>query len=427
MLQRIKNLQDVVDWGLCTGCGACKYATQSGTVQLVNIESVGIRPRFDEAAARASAELLDICPGYTVDSSRATRSSVDSKPADREIGATLEIWEGHATDPNIRFKGSSGGLLTALSLYCLEHENMGFVLHSGMDHEKPWLNTTVTSRTRSELLQRTASRYAPASPCEGLGAIEAAGKPAVFIGKPCDAAAAMSLRRVRPQLDRNLGLVLTFFCAGTPSTRGTLDLIKGFGASLDEVKAVRYRGEGWPGRFKVTGTTEHSMSYAESWGKLTGYRPFRCHLCPDGLGRVADIACGDAWEKYDGEGGEDPGKSIVLVRTYRGLDVLHKAQAAGYVALQPISAENVYKAQVNLLARRREIFGRFLGMKALGIPTPRFRGYWLFQSWLTIPSSQKLKTVLGTIRRVVTRGLWRKRSPFSSFGAAESTSASESQ
>jgi coenzyme F420 hydrogenase subunit beta len=344
-----------------------------------------------------------------VDSSRANKIPTAPWQADREIGVALEIWEGYAADPELRFKGSSGGILSALSLYCLEHEGMGFVSHTGMDESKPWTNKTVTSRTRQELLSRTASRYAPASPCEGLGAIEASRRPAVFIGKPCDASAVMSLRRERPQLHNNLGLVLTFFCAGTPSTRGTLDLISDFGTPLNEVKSVRYRGEGWPGLFKVSGKDDKTLTYNESWGKLTNYRPFRCHLCPDGLGRVADIACGDAWEEYDGQGNSDPGRSILLVRTERGREILHRAQAAGYVELHQISAENVFRAQHNLLNRRRDIYGRLLAMKMLAVPTPRFRGYFLAGDWLRLAFPQKVRTVFGTLRRLVTRGLWRRK------------------
>ena len=72
------------------------------------------------------------------------------------------------------------------------------------------------------------------------------------------------LREKRPVLDRNLGLVLTFFCAGTPSTKGTLDLMKSLNVNPEKVTSVRYRGDGWPGRFTVisaNGGGENSLSY----------------------------------------------------------------------------------------------------------------------------------------------------------------------
>jgi coenzyme F420 hydrogenase subunit beta len=348
-----------------------------------------------------------------VDARLATGPALSQSDAHDEFGSALEIWEGYAADPEIRQKASSGGLLSALALYCLERENMEFVLHTGMDDAKPWTNRTVASRTREDLLKRTGSRYAPASPCEGLRAIEESPRPCVFIGKPCDAAAVVMLRKDRPELDRKLGLVLTFFCAGTPSTQGTLDLLGSLGVAPGEIDSVRYRGEGWPGRFKVLYqgcTQEKSFSYDESWGRLTGYRPLRCHLCPDGLGCVADLACGDAWEKFQGNG--DPGRSMVLVRTARGREILRRAREAHYVEIKPAGPDVVLSAQPNLLARRREIFGRLLAMRMCLVPVPRFRGFSLFHGWLGLPLKRKIRSALGTSRRIIFRGLWRRRRVF---------------
>lgn len=409
----IRSLQDVVDWGLCIGCGACYYACSNNGVSLVNIESVGIRPRFDSAACASCSECLSICPGYFVDGNMETGQLPKQTEADHEFGPALEIWEGHASDPELRYRASSGGILSALALYCLEYENMGFVLHAGMDGAKPWLNKTVQSRNRSELLARTGSRYAPASPCEGLQAIEESDRLCVFIGKPCDVAGVALLRRQRPELDRKLGLILTFFCAGTPSTQGTLDLLKSLDVAAQEIDSVRYRGEGWPGRFKVAygnPPQEKTLSYRDSWGHLTNYRPLRCHLCPDGFGRVADISCGDAWENLNSNG--DPGRSIVVVRTRRGKKILHLAMAANYLELAPVGATAVLAAQPSLLGRRKELFGRLLAMHLLQIPTPNFYGFSLFHSWIRLPFFKKVRTILGTMRRVVRRSLWRRRQLF---------------
>lgn len=331
--------------------------------------------------------------------------------ADHEFGGAFEIWEGFAADPEIRFSASSGGALSALALYCLEREGMKFVLHTAQDNEKPWQNRTVQSRTRREILARTGSRYSPASPCDSVRAIEESDGPCVFIGKPCDTAAVFKMRKIRPNLDRNLGLVLTFFCAGTPSSDGTLKLIESMNVDFREVSSLRYRGEGWPGRFKVlyNGGSEKSLSYMDSWGTLTRFRPPRCHLCPDGLGRVADISCGDAWDKFETG---DKGRSLIVIRTALGREIFQRAIAAGYIEAVPSGPAQVLSAQSNLLARRREIFGRLVAMTLLGIPAPRFRGFSLLRSWLRLPLLTKAQTVAGTIARLLQRGRWRRRPVF---------------
>lgn len=413
LARQIRSIRDVVDWGLCTGCGACYYACSRGAVSLVNIESLGIRPRFQTAECAGCKECLSICPGYQVDAELATGKRAETREGDHEVGYALEIWEGYAADPEIRRQGSSGGLLSALALYCLEKEGMGFVLHTAMDEAKPWTNKTVQSRNRSEILARTGSRYAPASPCDELRLVEESDRPCVFIGKPCDTAAVAMLREKRPALDRNLGLVLTFFCAGTPSTKGTLNLIESLKVSPGKIASVRYRGDGWPGRFTVissNGGGEKSFSYMESWSRLSHDRAFRCQLCPDGLGRVADISCGDDWERFGD--GQDIGRSVAVVRTRRGQEILHRAMAAKYVELEPMGATSVPAGQPSQINRNRELFGRLLAMRLLLVPTPRYRGFGLFGSWINLPFFRKARTILGTLRRLVLRGLWQRRPVF---------------
>jgi len=408
-MRPIKNIKDVVDWGLCTGCGACAYACPHQAITLENVESVGIRPKVDLDRCASNCACLAICPGYSVEGYLATGKPVENTEADFQFGPALEIWEGHAADPEIRFAASSGGALTALALHCLENEKMEFVLHAAMDEAKPYANTTVRSRNRAELLSRTGSRYAPASPGEGLGWIEESQGPCVFIGKPCDAAAAAKLCKQRPSLDKKMGLILTFFCAGTPSTAGTLNLIQAAGALPEEVNAVRYRGNGWPGEFHVSfkrRTQEMRLDYESAWGSLQKYRPFRCHLCPDGTGQVADIACGDAWHEYSSNG--NSGLSLIIIRTERGRAIFHRAVKAGYLTVKPATTSKVLVAQKNLLERRTQIFGRLLAMRLLFIPTPKFAGFWLASAWLKIPLATKARTIFGTLRRLVQRGLWHR-------------------
>ena len=160
-------------------------------------------------------------------------------------------------------------MLSALALYCLEKENMEAVLHTGMDAAQPWLNRSIRSKTREDILQSAGSRYAPSSPCEALRTIEEARRPCVFIGKPCDAAAVYAMRRGRKKLDERLGLSLSFFCAGPPATKATLDFIGAEGIDRSTVTSISYRGNGWPGNFEVRyngGQAHKTFTYQQSWG-----------------------------------------------------------------------------------------------------------------------------------------------------------------
>ncbi len=411
--RQIKTICDVVDWGLCIGCGACVYFCEKKRVALRNFESVGLRPTFGEGFCDDCTECLEICPGYRVDAG-IYRESTDPQnrltPSENLVGPTQGVWEGFAADDAIHFRGSSGGIISALAAYCIEREKMRFVLHTGLDPAAPWANQTVKSESRTEILNNAGSRYAPSSPCDRLAEIEYGDGKCVFIGKPCDVAAVSALRRRRPRLDKNLGLVLTFFCAGTPSNKGTLDLIAGMRVTRDSVKMVRFRGHGWPGDFHVVYGNERqhrSLSYKESWGAIQKYRPLRCQLCPDGLGELGDVSCGDAWHLYREGETNGNGVSVVLARSARGQEYVLRAARAGYLSIVPSSERDVIRGQ-GLVRRRTEVYGRLVAMKLLGIPTPKYGGFPIADLWKKKTTLKKVRTILGTMKRLISRGHWHK-------------------
>jgi len=406
---KLRNVQDVARWRLCIGCGACAYMCPEKNVSLVNVAHEGIRPKAQKSHCKGCGECLKVCPGINISHTFNPRDPGIISGLSPGWGPILDVWEGYAADPEIRRRGSSGGLVSALSLYCIEEVGMQGVLHAGPLEMQPIENVTTFSTNRSQILARAGSRYSPASPCDGLGQIEAADRPCVFIGKPCDGAALKKAREIRPGLDRNVGLTIGIFCAGTPASQGTIDLFKKLGVNPDSVAEVRYRGHGWPGKFAVRpvgGDTFCEMAtYPDAWGFLQKYRPYRCYLCPDGTSELADISCGDPWYRNPEEG--EAGSSLVLTRTEKGRIILRGAMEAGYVALERRDPHLLDKSQQNLSAKRSAIWGRLLAMKTFGIPTPRLKGFHLFENWRQLSTKEKARSILGTARRIILRGYYK--------------------
>jgi coenzyme F420 hydrogenase subunit beta len=243
-------------------------------------------------------------------------------------------------------------------------------------------------------------------------------------------------------------VLISIFCAGTPSTQGTKKILERLSVAPEEVAELRYRGRGWPGRTTVTlkqatgsqlidpgsqfpdpssqqrrthncelrtdncqlptdncelrTDDERSMTYEDSWGTiLSKHTQFRCRLCPDSTGELADLSCGDPW--YRQIDPEDPGRSLVLVRTELGRSILHGAMEAGYVQLEPAQPDTLPRSQRSLLYRRRQLWGRLAALRAFGVPVPRYRGFSLLGNWRSLPLADKLRSLLGTAHRICTR------------------------
>jgi len=406
---KLRNVQGIVDWRLCLGCGACSYVCPGKRIVLSDFLEEGIRPFVRDNTCESCSECLDACPAYENNHTE-INNRPDIIPELRQYyGPVLEIWEGHATDPEIWYSGSSGGLITALCLYSLEKQGMHGVLHIGSDPDDPIRNKTMLSRTRRELLNNTGSRYAPASACDRLDLIESALGKCVFVGQPSEVTALTKAERLRPQLRDKVGLTISFFCAGSPATKGTLELLKSMGVNPDQVQELRYRGKGWPGSFAVTlkgqPSPAYQKTYEESWGFLQAYRPYSVHLCPDATGEDADISCGDPWYKKVCDG--ESGSSLVVVRTELGQRIVRAAVEAGYITLKPATIQQLLDSQKNLFAKRGAIWGRLLAFKLFGLPTPKLKGFSLFKNWCELTLKEKLRSTLGTARRIVTRGYFR--------------------
>jgi coenzyme F420 hydrogenase subunit beta len=313
---------------------------------------------------------------------------------------------GAATDPAVRFEGSSGGAISALLIHALQASLVDRVVHVGADPAQPTRNVTVVSRTAHEVLERAGSRYTASSPMAAIEAILGEGGRAAFVGKPCDASALRRLARMDPRVDRHVPLVISFFCGGIPSHAGVERILRTLGVESRELADFRYRGRGWPGACVAT-TAERAaeMSYADSWGgHLSKEVQFRCKICPDAVGGVADIACADAW--YGDEEGypsfdEQDGRSLIITRTAAGEHLLDSAMAARWVEAEPLPIGEIDRMQPSQARRKRLISAR-IGALALTLqPRPRVAGLRVAEAMRQAAAAEWVRNLLGTVRRTL--------------------------
>lgn len=346
----------------------------------------------DVSSREASQRFDRICPGK-----RVVAPLVEVGGDEHEIfGRYVSVWRAWATDPEIRDQGSSGGVITALAAWLATTGQTSSVREVSASSNAPNRSVPVRIMSREEALGAAGSRYAPVASLEGASL---AGD-TTFVGKPCEVVAARALSASEDAQP----LMMSFFCAGTPSQQATDSLVRKIGLDPNHLTSMRYRGDGWPGYFTATDSSgrRESLTYAESWGSHLGRDlQMRCKLCVDGTGEASDISVGDFWEADDAGYplfAEQDGESVAIARTARGDDVLRRAAEAGAIAIQEVELDQLVPVQPLQVKRRRTLPGRLLGRFFAGYRVPKYSGYGLVAR-LIKRAPLNAKTAAGTFVR----------------------------
>lgn len=401
-LLRSPTVNRVLEGQLCTGCGLCASVAPEG-IRLVDAEGFNRPEQYGPVTAAAETAIAAACPGAVV------APWPDAPHVHAYWGPYHRVETGAAGDPEVRHQGSSGGVVTALAIHALKSGLVDRVVQVAPGDDDPAGNMIVCSTTEGQIVARAGSRYVSSSPLGAIEQVLAQGGKAAFVGKPCDISALRLLALADPRVDAHVPLMLSFFCAGVPSRRAVTRVLAAMGVERKDLATFRYRGNGWPG--KATATTlagdVSQMSYEESWGGyLSKDVQFRCKVCPDAVGGVADVACADAW--YGGESGyptfeEQEGRSLVMTRTVAGMSILDAALAAGALTTEPLAVGEIDLMQPAQARRKRQVAGRLLALAVTLRPTPVMRGLGLGEAARRAGGVEQLKSFLGTLRRSLQR------------------------
>ena len=395
-------IEKVVADQLCVGCGMCAgmFATPAATMQM-NTHGF-LRPVVVRQLNQTEAGLFEkVCPGRSI------------KHPERDAsfhtlwGPIKTSATGFAMDDEVRFKGSSGGALSARAIHLLDSGAVQGVVHIAPSDTAPFDNVVQISTSKADVLKAAGSRYAPASPLTLVNDCMQKEGMYAFIGKPCDVAALRALGREQPAVAQKFPYLLSFMCAGTPSLIGTEAVVREMGFEPRDVVKFRYRGNGWPGMARADTASGQSaeMDYDASWGNvLNRHLQFRCKICPDGTGEFADVACADAWhgdEKGYPTFVESAGRSLILGRTQRGADLLASASAALALATEPLDAKDIERMQPYQATRKMALQARIFGMCLGLMTTPTYTNLGLSTAARMMSLRIQAKNFLGTWLRVV--------------------------
>ena len=394
------TLKRVLAGDLCSGCGLC--AGVSGGAITIEESPKGYNRPVQHAPISEKAEraIAGGCPGSAV------APWSENTDCDPFWGPHRSISTGYSTDSDLRFQASSGGMISALLQHAIESGLVDEVIQIGAADD-PTRTAVRRSASGGEVAASAGSRYSPSSPLAFVGALLDEDRRFAFVGKPCDVSALRQLGTIDPRVAQRFPIILSFFCGGIPSHRGTQQILDDLGVAKADLAGFKYRGDGWPGFATATrrnGSTER-MSYADSWGgRLSKHVQFRCKICPDAVGGAADIACADAW--YGDESGypqfeETDGRSLVIARTEAGAALIESARAAGRIETEPCPLRDIDLMQPSQARRKRLIASRVAALAVTAQPWPDYRGVAVATAARRAGVGETLKSFLGMGRRIV--------------------------
>jgi len=126
-MSSIEKLSDIVDNGLCIGCGLCQSIAGKDKIKVSMSPKGRLEPKeISKISPEVFNEILNICPGTIVEG--LPKEEVTSDAEHNLVwGHYLSLCYSWSTDKKIRFESSTGGLLNGLSIYLLESKKVNFI------------------------------------------------------------------------------------------------------------------------------------------------------------------------------------------------------------------------------------------------------------------------------------------------------------
>ena len=152
MNRSVNQLSDIVNNGLCIGCGLCQSIAGKDKIKVSMSPKGRLEPKeISKISPEVFKKIVNVCPGTIVEG--LPKEEVTSNAEHNLVwGYYLSLCYSWSTDKKIRFESSTGGLLNGLSIYLLESKKVKFIMHTAANPKKPMRSLSKFSYNKEELL-----------------------------------------------------------------------------------------------------------------------------------------------------------------------------------------------------------------------------------------------------------------------------------
>ena len=348
-----KEIKQVIDSGLCYGCGACIALDESEDSKMIDTE-YGPIPFFAKNS-KIPKDISTICPSVGINYPMLYKYFFRKYPNNWLTGEIEAVRTGYSNDQIIRDSSASGGVITETLIYLLENK-----LVDGVILAKQGLPTAEKARafiasTRKDIIECSQSVYIPVSMLDILKKLDPSKKYAIT----CLSDQSASLRALQKK-KYPPALQIKFILGPYTGTSLYPAAIRSYLRSKkikdnDQIKSLKWRSGAWPGYLEIK---------TESGRVLKSPKVYYNYLIPffitqtslqsmDFVNEFADLAVGDAWSpKYEGQ---TSGYSIVVTRT-------KKMEAI----IQDMIKKNILNLQLENPFKASDMHGHMLDFKKRG-------------------------------------------------------------
>ena len=365
---------EVVTSGLCTGCAACVaacphdvlgYNSEGGTYKPFHLEDE-LGPGGCTHGLRGCTSCTRACPRF-----RSWETEADTFMAGRErlpeeqAGMSRRVLLARATDPEIREACQDGGLVSALLIWCLEHDRVDAALVSQLEGDgTSWRAVPGFARTRAEVLSAAGSRYTYSANMLAYGTAVADGAERLaLVGMGCQTSAPVVMRsRKAGKVGRRLGLSIGLMCSKTFDDSIFEEYFEArYGIARADIANINIKGvfQIW---CRDGSYHEVPLKEGHAWAREG------CKTCPDFAAEHADISAGGI--------GELPDWTLTVVRTELGEELVDEMVAAGALEVRPGEDDPGALKLMGRLATvsRRRWPADAVAAPRLGVPPPKAPG-----------------------------------------------------
>jgi coenzyme F420 hydrogenase subunit beta len=381
----LRGLSKIIDGGLCHRCGSCIGICPTAVLGLDEDDY----PAVQNLAACTDCELcVRVCPGDEFDLRDAYRKNFneDADPASTH-GHFDDSFISYATDPDIRERSTSGGLVTGILLTLMRRGEIDGAVVIVSDEQELWKGKPIVARSEEEILAAMKSKYAICPTNSVFGEIRNTPGRYALVGLPCQIHGYVKAAELDQRLKERIVLTIGLFCHAAVEHDALKIIWNSLGAKTkDATKYISRVG-------KHPGTPHLQMKdnslYPVYFGEKRGYRPSsmevinivyrlytpaRCLTCFDASAEFADIAVGDPWMAPPHDGVDFyKGWSFGLVRTPRGQAAVAHAVEDGAIVNEPVTRREALACNRMMATEKRwRAFRVIETLRRQGRPVPAY-------------------------------------------------------